>query len=111
MRISFPVFWDEEHPAYAEEMNAFYTAFREAAAACASAWNRRDGTGGRTLLAEYRICETGQGIVVVYRLTVRRHGRILAEKRITHVWKEGMLVPEKKGFLRIFTNRKKKSLS
>ncbi len=102
MRICFPEFSDETHPAWAEEMNEFYRAFRDAAAAYAEELNPADGAGGGILLAEYRIKESEGGVAITYRLCLRRRGRILAEKQWTHLWKEGVLVPEKKkrGFFR-----------
>lgn len=102
-RVSFPVFSDENAPKRAAEINAFYEVLRDAALAYAAELNADRSDGIRLLTAEYISVTAGDRITVTYTLTVRRRGRVIGRKQLTHTWEDGLLLPpqkERAGFFR-----------
>ena len=112
-RVSYPVFADESTPAHAEEMNVFYKSLADAAVAYAARLNEQREGGMRFLTAEYRAEITDGRIAVEYTITLRRRGRTIARKRLTHLWEAGTLVPppRKRFFTGIFGVLKRKRRS
>ena len=102
-RVSFPVFSDGDIQKRTAEINAFYEAFRDAVLAYAAELNADRAEGIRFLTAEYTSVTEGERITVVYTFTVRRRGRVIGRKRLTHRWEDGLLLPpqkERAGFFR-----------
>ena len=105
-RVSYPVFEDDTAPKPAAEMNAFYEALREAVLQYAAQLNERREDGLRLVSAEYVTVFDGERITVTYTLTVRRRGRVIGRKRLTHVWEEGVMIPPQKMCPGIFRRRR-----
>ncbi len=91
--VLYPIFSPSPgEEAAAQRMNEFYRTLREAAEQIA-----RDSAGSERYTAECKAEIAADGrIQVSCLLRLRHRGRTLAQKKLTHLWQNGLLIPPKK---------------